>query len=82
MTNSTERKRKPRTAPLRGDFNSRLLTLEQACMYLNRGKTRTRQFCDSIHATVKLGERCVRFDRTVIDAYIDGLAQAQAAVNS
>lgn len=76
MSDLTKRKRKPRTAPLRGDFSSRLLTIEQACMYLNRGKTRTRQFCDEIHATVKLGERCIRFDRTVIDAYIDGLAQA------
>lgn len=76
MSDLTKRKRKPRTAPLRGDFSSRLMTIEQTCQYINRGRTRTRQFCDEIHATVKLGERCIRFDRTVIDAYIDGLAQA------
>ena len=76
MSDLTKRKRKPRTAPLRGDFSSRLMTIEQTCQYINRGRTRTRQFCDEMHATVKLGERCIRFDRTVIDAYIDGLAQA------
>lgn len=75
MTNST-RKRKPRTAPIRGDFTSRMLTIEQTCQYINRGKTRTRQFCDSIGATVKMGERCVRYDRFVIDAYLDKLSQA------
>ena len=76
MTNSTERKRKPRTAPLRGDFSSRLMTLEQTCKYLNRGRTRTRAFCDEIGATVILGKRCVRYDRLVIDAYLDNLSQA------
>ena len=68
---STAKLRKPKCAPIRGDFSSRLLTGEQACQYLNRGRTRTRQFCDEIHATVKLGERCVRYDRFVIDAYLD-----------
>lgn len=72
----TARIRKPKCAPIRGDFSSRLLTGEQACQYLNRGRTRTRQFCDSIGATIKLGERCVRYDRSVIDAYLDKKAQA------
>lgn len=73
---STARIRKPKCAPIRGDFSSRLMTIELASQYLNRGRTRTRQFCDEIGATVKLGERCVRFDRTVIDAYLDKKAQA------
>ena len=73
---STARIRKPKSAPIRGDFSSRLLTGEQACQYLNRGRTRTREFCDSIGATIRLGERCVRYDRTVIDAYLDKKAQA------
>lgn len=68
--------RKPKDAPIRGDFSSRLLTWEQTCKYVNRGRTRTREFCDAIGATVKFGERCVRFDRTVIDAYLDKKAQA------
>lgn len=68
--------RKPKSAPIRGDYSSRLMTAEQTCKYLNKGKTRTRQFCDEIGATVKMGERCVRFDRTVIDAYLDSLTQA------
>ena len=77
MTTTAEtRKRKPRTAPIRGDFSSRMLTIEQACKYLNRGKTRTREYCDSIGATRKMGERCVRYDRTVIDHALDKLTQA------
>lgn len=75
MTNST-RKRRPRTAPIRGDFSSRLLTIEQACQYLNRGRTRIRQYCDSIGATRKMGERCVRYDRTVIDNALDAMSRA------
>lgn len=75
MTNST-RKRKPRTAPIRGDFTSRMLTIEQACQYLNRGRTRTRQFCDKVGATVRMGERCVRYDRTIIDKALDEMEQA------
>lgn len=70
------KKRRPRTAPIRGDFSSRLMTIEQTCQYLNRGKTRTRQFCDSINATIKMGERCVRFDRTIIDKALDELTTA------
>lgn len=77
MTTTAEtRKRRPRTAPIRGDFSSRLLTIEQACKYLNRGKTRTREYCDSIGATRRMGERCVRYDRTVIDNALDRMAQA------
>lgn len=73
-------KRKAKSAPIRGDFSSRMLTIELASQYLNRGRTRTREFCDSIGATVKFGERCVRFDRYVIDAYFDKMEQA--AVNA
>lgn len=75
MTNST-RKRKPRTAPIRGDFTSRMLTIEQACKYINQGKTRTRQFCDKVGATVRMGERCVRYDRIIIDKALDRMEQA------
>lgn len=72
----TTRIRKPKSAPIRGDFSSRLLTDKQTCQYMNIGKTRMRQLCDSIGATVRLGERSVRYDRTVIDAYFDKKAQA------
>lgn len=72
----TVRVRKAKSAPIRGDFSSRLLTWEQTCKYVNLGRTRTRELCDSIGATVKLGPRCVHFDRTVIDAYFDKKAQA------
>lgn len=72
----TVRVRKAKSAPIRGDYSSRLLTWGQACKYVNLGRTRTRELCDSIGATVKLGERSVRFDRTVIDAYFDKKARA------
>jgi hypothetical protein len=72
----TARIRKPKCAPIRGDFSSRLLTGKQTCQYLNKGWTTMRRFCDSIGATIKLGERCVRYDRFVIDAYLDKKAQA------
>lgn len=63
--------------PKRGKIeDARMLTIEQLCQYTSLGRTRAREFADRIGATKKFGERMVRFDKRVIDNYLD----AQAAV--
>ena len=52
--------------------NIRMLNLSEACVYLGRGETNTRKYCDEIHATRKVGKR-VMFDRNVIDSALDSL---------
>ena len=72
ITMAETKKRKPKTAPIRGSLESaRLLTIEQACQYIGMGRTRTRQICDRINATRKLSERSVRYDKYIIDKFLD-----------
>ena len=51
----------------------RLLTTEQACRYVGMGKTSLREWGKTIGASVKFG-RSLRFDRKVIDDYLDSLS--------
>lgn len=56
------------------DFSAkqRLLTSEDLCAYLGRGKNSARAWADEIGATRKFG-KSVRFDRVVIDAALDAM---------
>ena len=51
--------------------NIRMLTLRQAAQYTGTGLNTCRAWCDEIGATRKFSDKCVRFDKTVIDAALD-----------
>ena len=52
----------------------RLLNLEEACIYISQGKTKGRQWLNSIHADVRFGRRVV-YDKNIIDRTLDCLIQ-------
>lgn len=54
----------------------RMLTIEQACTYTNRGRTSCREWCDSIGATRRFSRKLVRYDREVIDKALDDMPEA------
>ena len=54
--------------------NQRLLTAEDLCAYLGRGKNSARRWADEIGATRKFG-KAVRFDRVVIDRTLDEMGE-------
>ena len=54
------------------DTGKRMLTSDEACAYIGRGKNTARKWLDEIGATRKFG-KSVRFDRVVIDNYLDSL---------
>lgn len=51
---------------------TRLLTIDEACGYIGRGRNSSRAWLDEIGATRKFG-KSVRFDRRVIDAALDSM---------
>lgn len=55
----------------RSDGNQRLLTIEEACGYLGRGRNTARLWLDEIGATRHFGAKTIRFDKRVIDAALD-----------
>lgn len=54
----------------------RLLNIQEVCAYTGQGQTRARQYMDEIGATRKFGGR-VLFDKKVIDAALDAMAEWQ-----
>lgn len=55
------------------DFEQkRLLSIDEAAVYIGLGKTRTRETLETFGATVKIGKR-VLFDKKVIDEALDGM---------
>ena len=55
---------------------TRMLTSEQMTAYVGLGRTRGREFCDRIGATVRFTDRIVRFDRIIIDSALDKMSRA------
>ena len=54
-----------------GISEKRMLSEKEAGTYLGIGRAKTREFCKKINAVTHIGTR-VLYDRTVIDAYLDG----------
>lgn len=48
----------------------RMLQEPEMKTYIGLGRTKARELCESIGATVRVGRR-VLYDKTVIDAYFD-----------
>lgn len=52
----------------------RMLTTNDACAYIGRGKNSARAWLDEIGATRKFG-KAVRFDKVIIDRALDTLSE-------
>lgn len=59
-----------------GDITAiRMLNWQQAAQYTGMGLNACRAWCDEIGATRKFSDRCVRFDKNIIDAALDKLSE-------
>ena len=54
--------------------SKRLLNLEEACSYISQGRTKGREWLNSINARVRFGRRVV-YDKIVIDKALDCLLE-------
>ena len=59
-----------------GNSNKRLLSIEEASDYLSLGTHKTRDWCESLGAIVKIGGR-VLIDKVRLDACIDEIRQTK-----
>lgn len=58
----------------------RMLTIDQACAYTGRGRTSCREWCNEIGATRHYGAKMVRYDKSVIDAALDGMTETKEGI--
>ena len=58
--------------------NTRMMNLQQGCIYAGMGRTTFTKWCNEIGATRRFGS-LIRFDKVVIDRALDSMEQAAQA---
>lgn len=53
---------------------TRYMSEKDAMAYLSMSRLTLRKWCDEIGATRRLAQRAIRYDRCIIDSYLDAQA--------